>query len=355
MFVNRINNKVSLVSENGYNIYCVNAGGKNYIIGGMPKNCSDIYREFAKLTDGIILLTSKPEYSESVGAVIKLNPNIEIISGTAALRNIKEILNAEINGKVVKDGMEIDGIRFLVTPNLHWVDTVMAIYDGILFSGEAFSGFDGTAVGLKKHFDKIIAVNKSFAESAVRRFGGEKIDIIAPSKGMICPQGIECVSATPKEVFKKYLKWSQGNDRPKTVAVIYSSVSGFTKELAEYAAKKVEQHCNVKLINVDKTMSKDLFGVLNDVDAAAIGTVTINRNAPKSVWNTIISTDLINKRGMPYFVFGSYGWAGDGIQLIDKTLYNMGMRRVSKPVDVLFKPTTRDFERIAKAMELLLK
>ena len=39
---------------------------------------------------------------------------------------------------------------------------------------------------------------------------------------------------------------------------------------------------------------------------------------------------------------------------IDKTLYNMGMKNVSKPVEVLFKPSDDDFAKMKKAIEKLV-
>ena len=85
-----------------------------------------------------------------------------------------------------------------------------------------------------------------------------------------------------------------------------------------------------------------------------IGTKTINRNAPQKVWDIVTSLDLVNKRSMPYFVFGSFGWAGDGIKLIDKTLQAMGMKQASKPVEVLFAPSDKDFEQMDKAITKLV-
>ena len=57
---------------------------------------------------------------------------------------------------------------------------------------------------------------------------------------------------------------------------------------------------------------------------------------------------------MPYFVFGSFGWAGDGIKLVDKTLSALGLKQASKPVEVLFRPKAEDLEKLKKATERLI-
>ena len=63
------------------------------------------------------------------------NPDVDVYATSAGLRNIKEIINRDINECLIKDNMEISGIKFIIAPNLSWVDTVLAMYSGILFSG----------------------------------------------------------------------------------------------------------------------------------------------------------------------------------------------------------------------------
>lgn len=340
----------------GYNFYTVTAEGKTFIIGGVPEKFSDDYINIAASCDAAVLLTSKPEFTGGLGRLLDINPDIEIYGGSAALRNIKEILNREINEKLIKDNMSVCGIRFMVMPNLHWVDTVMAIYDGVLFSGEAFSGYDGSAVGLKKYYDARIAVNKPYVQTAVKRLMDEDISAIYPAYGMTCPQGSVCMSAMPGEVFNKYLQWSAEPERERrTAAVVYSSEYGYTKELADRAVCSLEKFCDVNVYDVKAAAEADIIRGVNSADMLIIGTNTINRNAPQEIWRAVTQIDLVNKKGMPYLVFGSFGWAGDGIRLIDKTLTAMGMRCASKPVDVLFKPADKDMERIDKAVERIVE
>ena len=347
---------ISIYSAGGYNFYTVTAEGKAFVIGGVPEEYSADYINIAASCDAAVLLTSKPEFTGGLGEILSKKPDMEIYGGSAALRNIKEILNREINEKLIKDNMSICGIRFMVMPNLHWVDTVMAVYDGVLFSGEAFSGFDGSAAGLKNYFDSHIAVNKPYVRTAVKRLMGENVRAIYPAYGMTCPQGSVCISAQPEEVFNKYLGWSAEPERVKRTAVIvYSSEYGYTKELAARAEIKLKELYDVSVYDVKADAEDDIISGVNAADMLIIGTNTVNRNAPQEIWRVVTQIDLVNKKGMPYFVFGSFGWAGDGIRLIDKTLAAMGMRCASKPVDVLFKPKDKDMERIDKAIERIIE
>ena len=356
MSANKIINNITVFEKNGYNFYSVQTEEKKYIIGGSPKGIEEVYTQEAEKADGLILLTSKPEFSNIPEQVFDLRPDIKIFASAAGLRNLKEIYNRSFNEELIKDNMNTDGISFFVMPNLHWVDTVMALFNGNLFSGEMFSGYDGSASGLKQWFEGRLKINKSFVLSALDRIEALEISKLCPSFGFVCPQGKECLEALPAEVFEKYRQWSLEKEKNcKTTAVIYASEYGFTKMLAQFAAEKLSGIFEVSLIDVRKTDILSAVKAVNDADMLLIGTNTVNRNAPQEIWQCITNLDLVNNRQKPYFVFGSFGWAGDGIKLIDKTLYAMGMKNVSKPVEVLFKPDDEDFVKMEKAIKKMIE
>lgn len=345
-------NNICIHSKGGYSFYTLKLDGKKLVIGGVPDTHSESYISAAGAADALVLLTSKPEFTGGLSEVLKIKPDIEIYASAAGLRNIKEIVNREINEKLVKDNMDLCGMRFFITPNLQWVDSFCAVYDGVLFSGELFCGFDGSAVGLKTEFDKRLSMNKDFVLSALDRLEGEKISAVYPALGMTCPQGSVCQSALPAELFDIYRKWC-GSDNAEKAVILYSSEYGFTKSLAERAAEILKEKTGVEIFDVNMTDTETVVNAVNSASMLAIGTNTINRNAPQEMWDVITRLDLVNQRGTPYFVFGSFGWAGDGIKLMDKTLEAMAMRRAAKPVEVLFRPTDEDFEKIGKAAEKL--
>ncbi|MGN0182066.1 MAG: flavodoxin domain-containing protein [Candidatus Ornithomonoglobus sp.] len=329
--------------------------GRRITIGGTTENFSESYIRTAASSDAVILLTAKPEFTGGLERVIEIKPDIEIYATSAGLRNIKQIVNREINEQLIKDGMELGEIRFFITPNISWVDSCMALYEGVLFSGEAFSGFEGSAVDLKNAFEQRLAVNKAFVLSATERLEKESITAIYPAYGSAMPQGTVCMSALPEEVFKIYRKWchTENTDRIKA-AVVYSSRYGYTKSLADRLIERLGAAFDVSASDVDKTENSAVIDILNTADVIIVGTDTINRSAPKRIWDAVTGIDMVNKKGTPYFVFGSYGWSGDGTKLIEKTLGAMGLRQIIKPVEVILKPDAADFERLDKAAERII-
>ncbi len=351
----KISSRVNAYSCGKHRFYTVKGGGANWIIGGVPE-ASEEYIEAARGADRIVLLTARPEFAQSLSAVLEVNPDIRVYASAAGLRNIKEIVNTGLNEQLVKDGMEEDGIRFLAAPGLCWMDSVIALADGVLFSGELFSGFDGSAVGLKRYYEENLAVNSGFVRSVLEKLSGKEIRAVCPAYGMTCPQGSVCLSAEPEELTAKYMEWSKAPRKNCMDAVIiFASRYGYTRSMAECAAELLKERYRVTLLDAVREDREKLVSAVNSADILLIGTNTENRNAPRAIWDAVTALDLVNKRGMRYLVFGSFGWAGDGMKLIDSTLSSMGMKRAAKPVDVLLRPDESDFMRLKKAVQVFLE
>ena len=327
-------------SAEGYNWYVLNTGAKKYAIGGVPERYAGEYIKSAAAADAAILLTANPEFSGGLAALLEIKPDMEIYGGSAALRNIKEILNRSVNERLIKDDMTENGLRFLITPGLHWVDTIMAEYGGALFSGQLFSG----GAEAESYYNERLAVNRGFVADALERLCNADISVILPAYG----------GEARADIIKKYRRYAAKEDKKRLAVIIYSSRFGYTKELAEHLKNALGKTCAVEIYDAEKTERAVLTAAINTADMLAVGTRTSDRNAPRCIWDAITGIDLMNRRGRPYFVFGSFAWAGDGIRLIDRTLTAMGMRQAAKPVDVLLKPTYADMERMDKAVKALL-
>lgn len=348
MSANKINERVTRYSFGGVNCYLIDDGRIRVMIGCVPEMYGDAYAAAAGAADAVILLTSKPEYAAGLGVLIKNRPDIAVYASPAGLRNIKEIVGCDINEHIVKDGAACSlapDISFYAVPDVHWVDTVSAVYSGILFSGELFSGA-GTEQGLEGFYRSRLDVNRGFVRTALEKLSGIDIETVCPARGeAIYADGLD-------SLFESFRQWSGEKVRKtKKAVIIYASFSGFTRLLAQKAAERLAEKYESRLINAYETAEDEIISEINDADILLIGTHTVNRNAPKEIWRAVAGIDLVNKRGMEYLVFGSFGWAGDGIKLINTTLASMGLRRAAKPVEVLFRPSAEDIADLYKALD----
>ena len=98
---------IAVHTAGNYNFYKIAAGGKTFVIGGIPEEYSADYINIAASCDAAVLLTSNPEFTGGLDEVLTRNPDIEIYAGSACLRNIKAILNRAVNERLVKDNMSL--------------------------------------------------------------------------------------------------------------------------------------------------------------------------------------------------------------------------------------------------------
>ncbi|MCC8160651.1 MAG: flavodoxin domain-containing protein [Oscillospiraceae bacterium] len=235
-------------------------------------------------------------------------------------------------------------LRFCIVPNLNWPDT-MATYsenDRVLFSGDIFGSNYICAAdnseefndALKAYFDDIISPFKPFAAKTVEKISLFEIDAIYPSRGAVIENNADAV-------IKKYAEWSKPTSNTvKTASVFYVSEYGYTAAMADTVCAALSD-CGfeVKRFNAAECDAEEMICALNASDALAFGTHTINRNAAKPIWDIISSLDLVNMKATPCMVFGSYGWSGEGIQLIHNQLAMMRLKPFEKPFGSILKPS----------------
>ncbi len=298
--------------------------------------------------DYLICNHTEPDKSGAVGEILKLNPDITVIGTIAGIKNIKEIVNTEFKEQIAKNGAVIDlgngkRVEFSILPNLNWPDT-MVTYEKqtkVLFSCDIFSAYYDCDTGMdsNKHeaamrcyYDDKLSQYSKFVKTAMNKLLQLDITDIYTGYGPI-------ISDKITDVINKYLKWSDiVSSKEKTVVVFYASNYGYTKEMAEIVTNTIKDFVfEVKCYDYCKTDINTMISALNSADALAFGTPTLNRNAAKPMWELISNTDMVNMRNKPYFVFGSYGWGGEGLMLVHNQLEEMKLRPFSKPFGSILK------------------
>lgn len=331
------------------NIYSVGAGKSNAyliidekiaLIDGVNAEQSDKYIENSKkLTDRVdyvIFNNTCPNHAGSFKKLLEAFPNVEVVATVAGIRNLKEIANRGFNEYLAKDNEQINlgktTLKFLITPNLPSPDSMMTCADGILFSGNAFSSKN-------EDFGKYYMDNFSsfapFVKTMTERIKAMDIRAIYPAEGRILTDLVN-------NAIEMYEKWSRASEKNKTV-ILYCSNYGATREMAKTINSALE---NAECIDLMKT--EDVSEIINSAKALIIGTPTVNRNAPEEIWKALAKLDLITMKSTPYFVFGSYGWSGDAVQLVSNHLKLLRLKQFDKPFGVMFNMSDSEKEELIK-------
>lgn len=309
------------ITENIYNVgtehnnaYLV-IGEKTALIDTVEKKDADVLiSNIEEITpvnkiDYLVINHSELNKTGAVETILKKIPDIIIVATVATLRNIKEILNCSVNEQVAKDNGTLDlgndiRLRFIVTPAINWPDSMMTYEENTktLFSCDLFGNTDLTAFA-------------DYVQNALTRIGELKIDNICPGDGDKADKGMY------DSLIKK---------KDKGILILYSSQYGCTEEMARTIADTIDNDAVLKDIHTDSISD------INYYEAYIIGTPTLNRSADKDIIKAVSEIDAVKSRHKPFFTFGSYGWSGEGAQIVHNLLQSFGMRAFSKPFTSIF-------------------
>lgn len=343
-----------------YNSYLVKGADKTALIDGAHKGFEANFQEnveaitdFANI-DYMVVNHTEPDHSGAIRLVIEKNPDIVVYGTAACLKNLDNIVRLPFNRVAVKDGdtLELGGktLTFCVSPNIHWPDTMMTYLaeDKILFSCDFLGAHFAEPTmyvhkaykkelyekEFKVYYDAIMGPFAKFVIRALDRIKDLDIALVCPSHGpMIMGGDIQVAMDT-------YRKWATPEEKTdKTVAIYYVSAYGYTRQMCQYLAEKLEaKGLVVSAFDVIKTDAADIAAHLED-DCLVFGSPTLNRAALKPVLDVISSIDAIGAAGRPYATLGCFGWSGEACAQLNDRCNSIKMKQVGESVRSQFTPT----------------
>ncbi len=227
-------------------------------------------------------------------------------------------------------------LTFIEAPMLHWPDTMMTYIDGdeILFSNDVFgqhfateSLFDDTEdletlmSEAMKYYANIISPYSPMAARKLSELEGMKLPLrmIAPSHGVIWRSHIS-------DILDAYKKWSAGYSE-NLVVIVYDTMWNSTRRMAESLAEGItEADPEIKVL-IRNAAHHDKNDILTDMfraKAILVGSPTINNGVSYAIAGILemaAGLKLKNKRAL---AFGSYGWNGTGINILNNGLQHAG-------------------------------
>lgn len=318
-------------SRNGNNAYLIK-GKEAVLIDGVEFEFGEEYIFAVKSVipldkiKYIVINHCEGNRTGTLNAVLKENPDIIVIASTAGLKFLKRICDREFVGILAKDNMVLDiggeELRFLLTPNISWPDSMLTIYNGKLFSSDLFGTVDGDII---KYAKEHLYNRENYVKAAIEKLNEFNPNAIYQGSGEPLGENI------PTDLH------FNGNIKD-TVLIIYSSLYGNTEEMSNVVYETIcQKNIPAKLINIDKYDAEEIARKIDMCSVLAVGTNTINADAPKKLWNVFAKSDKILNKGKPCMIFGSYGWSGDGAYYIEKHLKLLRYKIFEKPYLTSFK------------------
>lgn len=315
----------------------------------------------------IISNHGEPDHSGSLPFLLKVAPNAKVYS---AFPNGVKILNAHYgdipiipakNGDTISIGKRT--LKFLHAPMVHWPDNMVTYCpeDKILFSNDIFGQhyvtskrFDGEVdfeLALreaKKYYANIVLPYTNQAHKISDVVQTLDFNVIANSHGVIWRDHIP-------ELLHLYDELINVKKKEKAV-VVYDTMWGHTELMAKTITEAFRKAgVEVIHVNINLTHESDLITELVDSKYIAVGSSTLNNNMLPPIAAFLCYMKGLAPTGLKYLAFGSYGWGGQSVGLIEKELKEMKLEALMEPIKLQYRPKPSDLENIENDVIAALK
>ncbi len=369
---------VILKTPNGttYNSYCVRGSDGVAIIDTVKLECADQFfarlQQFADYDEitAIVLNHLEPDHSGCLPQLLRRAPRAKLYVSESAQLMLKALVKQDGLAYVpVTTGDSVSlgdrTLRFLHTPYLHWPDTQCTYVpeERVLFSGDVFGchfcdqRMFNDKVGdfryaFEYYFQHIMRPFKRHVLDALALIEPLELTAIAPSHGPILRDRPQDYVARYRELSTPRLRRETDNG-DKTVIVFYISSYGNTRRMAEAVRDGASEvpGLRLSLYDLEGTPVEPLVDLVEEADAILIGSPTINGDAVKPVWDLLSSFAGIHVTGKVAGAFGSFGWSGEAVRMIEDRLRGLKFRVPVPGVKVKLIPAReeilacRDFGR----------
>lgn len=364
---------IILRTANGtsYNAYAVRGSGGVAVIDTVKANYADgFFRRLEAVADYdeisvIVLNHLEPDHSGALPELLRRAPQATLYISHQARTMLKGLFDpAEFEQRIVSVGTgdTVDlgdrQLEFFNTPYLHWPDTQCTWLEaeGLLFSGD-FLGchycdtrlFNDTVGDFRFSFEyyyaHIMRPFRAHVRAALDLIEPLPLQTIAPAHGPI-------LRDDPRDYVRRYRTLSapglHGSDS-KTLLVFYISAYGATRRMAEAVAAGAEAACGeagevrVSIYDLEGGHVEPFVDLIEEADALIFGSPTINGDAVKPVWDLLSSLTMVDVKGKFGAAFGSYGWSGEAVSMIEGRLRGLKLRVPVPGVKARLTPTAEEF------------
>ncbi|BBL72034.1 FprA family A-type flavoprotein [Methylogaea oryzae] len=363
---------IILKTANGttYNAYTVRGSAGVAVIDTVKDGfAADFFRRLETVCDygeikAVVLNHLEPDHSGALPELLRRAPQARLYVSFQAQLVLK--------GLIKRDGLEYTAVttgdsvslgdrslQFLHTPFLHWPDTQCSYLpeEGTLFSGDLFgchycdARLFNDRVGdfrfsFEYYYAHIMRPFKAHVLKALRLIEPLPLSVIAPAHGPILRDQPERYAQRYRELSTPRLQNEMGADE-RSLLIFYISSYGNTARMAEAVYEGAQEVAGVRvsLHDLEACDTASMVDLIEEADGLALGSPTINGDAVKPVWDLLSSLAVIDLKGKTGAAFGSYGWSGEAVRLIEERLRGLKLQVPVAGLRLKLIPTDGELEQ----------
>ena len=285
-------------------------------------------------------------------------------------KNLSQHFPHKWNLHPVEDGGELSlgkrTLTFMETRMLHWPDSMFtyAQEDKILFSSDAFGQHyaglerfddqigDRIMPHAKKYFANILLLYSPLILNLVEKVTemGLPLDMVCPDHGIIWRKD-------PGKIINAYVEWSRQEPKRKAL-VIYDTMWHSTELMAGAIVDALgREGVDAQPMHLRSWHRSDIMTEVLDAGAIIVGSPTLNNGLFPTVGDFLTYMKGLKPKNKIGAAFGSYGWSGESVKLINKALEEMKFDVIDPGVRIQFVPDEKGIKncnelgkKIARAM-----
>ncbi len=274
-------------------------------------------------------------------------------------KNLARHFSQKWNYRAVGTGDELSlgkrTLTFLETRMLHWPDSMFTYLkeDKILFSSDAFGQhyagpekFDdviGDAImpHAKKYFANILLLYSPLILKLV-----ETVTSLGLQFNMICPDHGILWRKDPGKIINAYIKWSKQEDTEKKAVIVYDTMWHSTEIMAEAIMSGLtDEGIYVRPMKLRECDRSDIMTEIMDAKAVLVGSPTLNNGLYPTVSDFLTYMKGLKPQNKIGAAFGSYGWSGESVKLIQEELAAMKFQTIDSGLKIQYMPDKAGIEK----------
>jgi flavorubredoxin/flavin reductase (DIM6/NTAB) family NADH-FMN oxidoreductase RutF len=299
--------------------------------------------------DYIILGHINPNRTATLTVLLEKAPQVTIVCSKPAAIALKAVKFDRIQIVRSEDTLDLGQghhLQFIPVPTPRWADG-LCTYDPqtrLLFTDKLFGVhqcadevFDENWKQLdddrRYYFDCLHAAQAKQVESALDKLAAFPARAYAPGHGAIVRYSLSRLSYD-------YRQWcQQQKSQALRVSLLYASAYGNTATLAQAMTQGlIHSGVSVEAINCEQAEPAEITQSIQACDGFIIGSPTLGGHAPTQIQTALGLVLSAAAKTKLAGVFGSYGWSGEAIDLIETKLQDANFRLGFEPIRVRFSP-----------------
>ena len=331
-----------------YNAFLV-VGEKIVLIDTVKKSFADqLLRNIARIVDParidvVISNHTEMDHTGSLPYILsKVGKEIPVYCSSMGKKNLSRHFSEPINFQTIQEGQDLVlGDRtysFIETRMLHWPDSMFTYLkeEKILFSSDAFGQhyagheqFDDV-VGekimhhAKKYFANILLLYSPLILKLIDKVvqSGLEIRMICPDHGVLW--------RNPTTIIDAYARWSRQEDLETKAVVVYDTMWHSTEMMALAIADGLHlEGIDVRPMKLREYDRSDIMTEICDARAVVVGSPTLNNGIFPTVADFLTYMKGLKPQNKIAAAFGSYGWSGESVKILEQELTEMKFDLVS--------------------------